>query len=186
MVADERTDLGGTVLLARVSGSLRAQGLPGIPIGLVASVPAFLAPTTSWVRGRVGFGLVLLAVQYGVVMSGRRYGYRRRVAAAVPAPPLASFETADETQRRVRRRYRWVNVASLLALAIFGFITHLPVGAGLVGFGAALLTRAALLRWWENRHGMLVWGIAVTGELRLRDPVHQFYLTAARTGEQRV
>ena len=174
------------MLLARVSGSLWAQGLPGIPIGLVASVPAFLAPTTSWVRGRVGFGLVLLAVQYGVVMAGRRYGYRRRVATAVPAPPLASFETADETQRRVRRRYLWVNVGSLLALSIFGFITHLPVGAGLVGFDAALLTRAALLRWWEGRHGMLVWGIAVTGELRLRDPVHQFYLTAARTGEQRV
>jgi len=173
------------VLLARVSHSLRALGLPGVPIGLIASIPAFLAPTTGLLRGRVGFGLVLLTVQYGMVIFGKRYGdYRRRAAAATPAPPSASFETAHQTRRRVQQRYRLANVAALLTLSIFGFVTRLPVGAGLVGFSAALLTTAAWLRWWEDRHGLLLWHLAVTGELRIRNPAHQLYSTTARASEE--
>lgn len=182
MAADPATGTEGTTLLARASESLRAQGLPGIPIGLVASVPAFLAPSIAWHRGRVGLGLALLVVQYALVMAGRRYGYRRRVAAAVPAAPSASFETAGQTRRRLYRRYRWANVASLLTLSIFGSILRFPLGAGLVGFSAAFLTRAMWLRWWERRHGVVLWGTAATGGLRLRDPAHQLYLTPGAPG----
>jgi hypothetical protein len=171
------------VLLARVSCSLRAQGWPGIPIGLVASIPALLAPTTARLGGRAGFGLVLLVVQYGMVMFGKRYGgYRQRVAAATPPPP-ARFETARQTRRRVQRRYLLANVASLLTLSILGFVTRLPLGAGLVGFSAALLTGAAWLGWWERRHGVLLWHRAATGELRLLNPGRQLYSTTARAGE---
>lgn len=184
LVAEPRTGGEATMLLARVSCSLRAQGWPGIPIGLVASIPAFLTPTTVWLRGRVGLGLVLLAVQYGIVIFGKRYGgYRQRVVAAIPAPPSASFETAHQTRRRVQRRYLLTNVASLLTLSVFGFVTRLPLGAGLVGFSAALLTGAAWLRRSENRHGILLWHRAATGELRLLNPGRQLYSTTARVSE---
>jgi hypothetical protein len=172
------------VLLARVSCSLRPQGWPGIPIGLAASIPALLAPTTAPIGGRAGFGLVLLVVQYGMVLFGKRYGcYRQRVAAATPPPP-ARLETAHQTRRRVQQRYLLANVAALLTLSILGLVTRLPLGAGLVGFSAALLTGAAWLGWWERRHGMLLWHRAATGELRLiKDPGRQLYTTTAPAGQ---
>jgi hypothetical protein len=172
-------------LLARASCSLRAQGWPGIPIGLAASIPALLAPTAARLAGRAGFGLVLLVVQYGMVMFGKRYGgYRQRVSAATPPPPSASFETAHQTRRRVQRRYLLANVAALLTLSILGMVTRLPLGAGLVGFSAALLTGAAWLGWWEKRYGVLLWHRAATGELRLLNSGRQLYSTTARAGEQ--
>jgi hypothetical protein len=135
--------------------------------------------------GRAGFGVVLLAVQYGMVMFGRRYGgYRQRVAAATAPPPSVSYETAQQTRRRVQRRYLLTNVASLLTLSLLGFVTRLPLGAGLVGFGAALLTGAAWLGWWEKRHGVLLWHRAATGEMRLLNPGRQLYSTTAPAGEQ--